>query len=88
MTVPQLEVRGESAESLPLGGAQVGEFNAERASSHPPNGGLFDFHRPIMIWHKDMQLQIGPWLHLGVTFDLAACFRDIGDRSFSFEPPS
>lgn len=85
MTVSQFEVRGESAESLPLGGPQVGEFKAERASSHPPNCGLFNFHRPIMVRHEDVQLQISPYLHLGVAFDLAACFGDISDRSFSFE---
>lgn len=88
MTVTQFEVRGESAESLPLGGPQVGEFKAERASAHPPNYGLFNFHRPIMIRHEDVQLQLSPWMHFGVAFDLAACFGNIGNGSFSFEVAS
>jgi len=88
VTVIQFEVRGESAESFLLGGPQLGEFKAERASAHPPNCGLFNFHRPIMIWHKDVQLQIGPWSNLCVTFDFAACFGNIGDSPFSFEGAS
>lgn len=84
----QFEVRGESAESLPLGGPQVCEFKTEGAPAHPPNCGLLDLHWPMMIRQKDVQLQIGPWLHLRVTFDLAACFGNVGDRSFSFEAAS
>lgn len=88
MTVPQLEVCGKSAESLSLGGPQVGKLKAERASAHPPNRRLFNFHRPIMIRQEDVQLQIDPRLHLGVALDLAACFGDIGDRSFTFNGAS
>lgn len=88
MTVTQFEVRGESAKSLPHGGPQAREFKAKGAAAHPPNYSLLDLHRPIMIRHKDVQLQMVSWLHLRVTFDLAACFGNISDRSFSFDAAS
>jgi len=86
--VTQFEVRGESAESLPLRGPQLGEFKTERASADPPNCCPFNFHRPIVIRHENVQLHLSTYLHHGVAFDLAACFGNIGDGAFSFEATS